>query len=72
MPLDTNKASLPSGLEREARLTLAQVSTMTGWGRTKIYAEIRSGNFPEPSRSGKRCSRWRAGDVIETLSKVGA
>jgi predicted DNA-binding transcriptional regulator AlpA len=60
-------AAMPFGLEHEVRLTLAQVSTLTGWGRTKIYAEIKAQRFPEPERSGARCSRWRAGTVIDAI-----
>ena len=33
-------AALPGNLEVEARLTLDQVSVLTGLRRTKIYAEI--------------------------------
>jgi predicted DNA-binding transcriptional regulator AlpA len=64
-------APLPNGLEHEARLTLPQVSTLTGWGRTKIYAEIKAERFPEPERSGSRCSRWRAATVIAAMTGGG-
>jgi predicted DNA-binding transcriptional regulator AlpA len=65
-------APLPGNLEIEARLTLDQVSVLTGLGRTKIYAEIKSGRLPEPERRGKRCSRWRAGSLIAALNGVTA
>jgi len=61
-------AVLPAGLEDETRLTLAQVSMLTGLGRTKIYAEVRAGKLPEPERRGKRCSRWRAGTLIAAMN----
>ena len=61
-------AVLPAGLEDEARLTLAQVSVLTGLGRTKIYDEIKAGRLPEPERRGKRCSRWRAGTLLEAMN----
>jgi predicted DNA-binding transcriptional regulator AlpA len=60
--------SLPSGCELETRLKLRQVSVLTGWGRTKIYKEIKAGRFPAPERSSLRCSRWRAGTVIASLN----
>ena len=63
-------ATLPPGLEGEARLNLPQVSALTGWGRTKIYAEIKAGRFPQPERSGARCSRWRSGTVIAVLNSA--
>lgn len=65
-------ATLPAGLEREARLTLDQVATLTGKRRTKIYAEIKAGTLPQPERSGKRCSRWRAGDLLDAMAATKA
>lgn len=59
---------LPPGLESEARLKIEQVSTLTGWGRSKIYQEIAEQRFPAPERRGARCSRWRAADVLEWLA----
>lgn len=61
-------ALLPTSLEIEARLTLDQVSILTGLGRTKIYAEVKAGRLPEPERRGQRCSRWRAGSVIAAMN----
>jgi prophage regulatory protein len=58
---------LPS-LALEQRLNLAEVQTLTGKGRTKIYADIKAGRFPEPERDGARCSRWRAGTVIASMN----
>lgn len=60
--------ALPAGLEDEARLTLKQISVLSGLGRTKIYAEIKAGRLPEPERRGKRCSRWRAGTFVAALN----
>jgi predicted DNA-binding transcriptional regulator AlpA len=64
--------SLPPSLEEEVRLKIAQVCALTGYGRSKLYEEIRAGRFPEPERSGKRCSRWRAGTVLAALNKGAA
>lgn len=61
-------ALLPASLENETRLKLDQVAVLTGIGRTKIYAEIAAGRLPAPERRGKRCSRWRAGDIIAAMS----
>lgn len=63
-----NSAPLPEALQQETRLKFYQVSALSGLGRTKIYALIKDGVFPAPERRGKRCSRWRAGDVIEFLN----
>lgn len=61
-------AELPSTLHPEQRLKFWQVEALTGKGRTKIYALIKGGAFPQPERDGPRCSRWRAGDVLEYLA----
>ena len=61
-------ATLPVGYEAEQRLKFNAVSALTGMGRTKIYALLKAGNFPEPQRFGKRCSRWRAGDIVKFLN----
>jgi prophage regulatory protein len=64
-----NKTNLiPDTLQQETRLKFPQVSELSGLGRTKIYELIKQGAFPAPERRGKRCSRWRAGDVIEFLN----
>ncbi len=61
------KQTLPETLHPEQRLNLQQVSILTGLGRSKIYDDIKHGRFPEPERSGKKCSRWRAADVLAHL-----
>ncbi len=61
-------ASVPTGLEAEQRLTFNGVSALTSMGRTKLYSLIKSGDFPQPERYGKRCSRWRAGTVVDFLN----
>lgn len=60
-------AAIPETLHPEQRLRFEAVSALTGWKRSKLYAEVRAGRFPAPERDGRRCSRWRAGDVIESL-----
>jgi len=62
---------LPAALQDEVRLRADQVMAVTGWGRSKLYAEIRAGRFPEPERDGSRCSRWRAATVLEALRARG-
>lgn len=62
-------AVLPPTLHPEQRLKLQQVMALTGRGRTKTYAEIKAGKHPAPERDGPRCSRWRAGDVLDYLQR---
>ena len=59
---------VPTDLGAERRLKFEAVSELTGMGRSKIYALLKSGEFPQPERYGKRCSRWRAGTVIDFLN----
>ncbi len=60
-------ATLPESLHREQRLKFAQVQALTGMGRTWTYSAIKDDRFPPPQRDGPRCSRWRAGDVLDWL-----
>lgn len=60
-------AATPESIHPEQRLRFEIVSALTGWKRSKLYAEVRAGRFPAPERDGPRCSRWRAGDVLNAL-----
>lgn len=62
-------AALPVTLHPEQRLNLAQTETLTGVKKSKLYAKIKAGSFPAPERDGPRCSRWRAGDVLDYLQR---
>lgn len=64
---DPDAQSLPPVFHAEQRLRFAVVAALTGWGRSKLYSEIRAGRFPSPERDSTRCSRWRAGDVLAAL-----
>ena len=48
-------------------ITLAEVKARTGLGKTKIYAMIKSGEFPAPGKFG-RASRWSEIAVDRALS----
>ena len=67
---DKQGSKVPIGLEAEQRLTFGGISALTGMGRTKLYSLIKSGKFPPPERYGQRCSRWRAGTVIDFLNSA--
>ncbi len=58
---------LPETIHPEQRLRLPQVLALCGLGKTKLYADVKEGTFPAPERNGLRCSRWRAGDVLNHL-----
>jgi prophage regulatory protein len=60
----------------DALLRLETVKTVTGLGRTTIYERMRAvpPTFPQAIRQGKRCTRWRAGDIkafLQALAKGG-
>jgi len=58
---------LPEALHPEQRLRAEQVFALTGRRRSWIYKAVAEGRFPAPERDGKRCSRWRAGTVLDWL-----
>lgn len=60
-------AALPTTLHPEQRLKLAAVEALTGTKKSKLYASVAAGKFPAPERDGPRCTRWRAGDVLDFL-----
>jgi prophage regulatory protein len=61
--------SLPYTLHPEQRLAMPEVEALSGRKKSKIYNLIAAGEFPAPEKDGPRCSRWRAGDVLEWLAK---
>lgn len=68
--METSKgapAPLPETLHPEQRLKAEQVFALTGRGRSWIYKAVSDRRFPTPERDGPRCSRWRAGDVLDWL-----
>lgn len=68
--MEMKSVGLPETLHPEQRLKLPQVLILTGKGKTKLYADIKAGVFPEPEREGTRCSRWRAGTVIAHMNRA--
>jgi prophage regulatory protein len=65
----TSDGALPPTLHPEQRLTYLQVQSLTGWGRSKLAERVKAGAFPQPERDGRRCTRWRAGDVLDYLAQ---
>lgn len=58
----------------DALLKLPTVSAITGLSRTTIYTRMAATppTFPQAIRQGKRCTRWRAGDIkafLQSLAK---
>ena len=54
----------------DALLKLATVQALTGLGKTTIYAKDATGELTA-IRLGKRCTRWRAGQVQQFLQAQG-
>lgn len=54
----------------DALLKLATVMALTALGKTTIYAKAATGELT-PIRLGKRCTRWRAGQVQQFLQAQG-
>jgi prophage regulatory protein len=51
----------------DALLRLPTVQAVVGLSKTTIYTLVARGDFPEPIRRGKRCTRWRSADVTAWL-----
>lgn len=50
-------------------LTMTEVKERTGMGKTKIYAMIKTGDFPAPGKFG-RASRWSEIAVNRVIARV--
>lgn len=58
----------------DALLRLQAVSALTGLSRSTIYTRMSATppTFPQAIKQGKRCTRWRAGDIrafLQSLAK---
>jgi prophage regulatory protein len=58
----------------DALLKIDTVRAVTGLSRTTIYTRMSENppTFPQAIRQGKRCTRWRAGDIrafLQSLTK---
>lgn len=61
MGLNIEAATIP-----DAMLKVDTVQAITGLSRSSIYRAMEK-DFPKPIKSGRRCTRWRAGDVMAWL-----
>jgi prophage regulatory protein len=64
-PQPLHAAEIPDAL-----LKLSTVLALTGLGKTSVYAKAATGELT-PIRMGKRCTRWRAGQVRQFLQAQG-
>lgn len=51
-----------------ARLRIETVEALVGFGRSTIYKRLAEKKFPEPIRTGSRCSRWCSDDIRAYLA----
>ncbi len=61
---------LPPHLPHDMRLTAEQSMRLTGRGRTKFYRDIKDGKLPPPAERDGKFVRWRAGDLIDSLTRA--
>lgn len=54
------------------RLSIADVSGLTGLSASSVYAEVAAGKFPQPLRFSTRCVRWEAGAIRQWLIDTAA
>ena len=65
-PQPLNAISVPDAL-----LKVATVGAVTGLSSSSIFRKVAAGEFPQPVRLGKRCTRWRASLVTAWLATAG-
>lgn len=53
-------------------LKLQEVSAIVGFGRTKIYALVKTGSFPQPFKPAGISTRWSAREIGEWIEKARA
>jgi prophage regulatory protein len=66
-PQPIEVANLPGAL-----LKVATVSAITGLSPNSVFRKVSQGTFVQPIRLGKRCTRWKAGDVLAWLNALQA
>ncbi|TDP63005.1 helix-turn-helix transcriptional regulator [Roseateles toxinivorans] len=68
---DRNPQSLHAVQLSDALLRIQTVAQATGLSDATIYRKLAAGEFPEPIRLGKRCTRWKAADVRTWIQSQG-
>lgn len=67
-PRKTPQQPLEAANVPDALLKIRTVAALTGRCENSIYRLEKLGEFPRAIRAGKRCTRWRAGDVKAWLA----
>ena len=52
----------------ERLVSVKEVCTITGAGRSWVFKKTAAREFPQPVRIGTRYTRWKAGDVHDWLT----
>lgn len=60
-------AKVPDALNELNRIDVRRVAATIGLSESWIWEAVRRGQFPQPTRIGKRCTRWTVGPVREWL-----
>lgn len=64
--------SLEAATLPDALLNVRIVGAMAGLSRPSIYRLMSRGEFPQPVRIGRRCTRWPASAVREWIQARAA
>jgi len=59
----TPAQSVTTAQNPDALLKVRTTSELVGLSKAQIYRLAREKKFPAPVKLGKRCTRWKAGDV---------
>ena len=61
---------MPNDKNRKILLRLPQVLNRFPVSRSKWWAGVRHGHYPQPVRHGSRCTMWREADIDRLIDEV--
>lgn len=54
----------PAAVPRTRLIDIDAVCNIVGRGRTSVYDLVRKGQFPQPVKFSRRCSRWDENAIL--------
>lgn len=66
----TTPRQAPPSAPAVALLNIERVRELTSFSTSHIYAQMAAGKFPAPLKLGRKCVRWRSGDVMAYLEAL--
>lgn len=63
------KVHSPAQATSSVLLRIDQVAERVQYGRSSIWAMVKSGIFPAPIRLSRRCTRWNSAQVDQWIAQ---